>query len=232
MARKNRYYRLFLAVHATAHAVDGCDLFENDEEKLEYLIRFVEIARQEQVEIHAYCLLSNHVHFILVPLKVGSLSRLFLRVHTWWAQYINLKRGRKGHLFAGRFYSCVLDKAHYWAAMRYIDANPRHHNVSRDLVNFRYSSARQHLTGQEDPLVPLKMGAWRRRFTIKTYREFVEQTDTEAVKRLDECLQNGMPCGSEKFVRRLERKVDRRLHALPRGRPRKVPQEQPKTFTA
>lgn len=231
MARKRRFVRLFLAVHATARGVNGCNLFESPEEKQEYLTRFALVAQQEDVEIHAYCILDNHVHFLLVPRKPGALARLFLRVHTWWAVVFNRRYQRQGHLFQGRFHSCVLDKAHYWAALRYIDANPRKHNLTQDLAGWKFSSARQHLTGQTDPLIPLEMGAWHRRFSLHTYREFLEESDAEAARRIETSLRNGMPCGRAIFVRRLERKANRRLHALPPGRPPK-PREKPNTFAA
>lgn len=233
MARKPRFVRIFLAVHATARGVNGCALFRNDNEKIEYLTRFKEVAEQEEVEIHAYCLLRNHVHFLLVPRKEGALARLFLRVHTWWAQTVNRRHKRQGHLFQGRFYSCVLDKAHYWAALRYIDTNPRKHKLTKDLVAWQFSSARQHLTGQKDELVDLQTDAWHHRFTPQTYAGFLEESDREPARRLEQSVKNGMPCGSAHFVRRLERKAGRRLHALPPGRlPKLKPHEQLKTFAA
>jgi len=231
MARRKRYVRLFLAVHATARGVNGCNLFDDDEDKRKYLARFVKVAGEEGVEIHAYCILDNHVHFLLVATCDGAISRLFHRVHTWWAGVINRRYKRPGHLFQGRFFSCVLDKAHYWATLRYIDTNPRHHNLPVDWTTYEFSSARQHLTGNAEEPVPLKMDAWHRRFTPRTYRGFLEESPVEVAERLEKSLANGMPCGSEQFVRRLERKADRRLHVLPKGRPRK-PRETLKTFTA
>jgi putative transposase len=231
MARLPRFVRAHLAVHATARGVDGCRLFRSGSDQRKYLKRFALVAEEEGVEIHGYCLLANHVHFLLVPKSDKALARLFLRVHTWWAMYFNAKYHRTGHLFQGRFYSAVLDKAHYWAALRYIETNPRKHNLSADLARWEYSSARQHLTGQRDEFIQLMMDAWHRRFTTQTYRGFLEESATELAARLEKSLARGLPCGADKWVKRLERKAKRRLHALPPGRPPR-PQQKPRTFAA
>jgi putative transposase len=231
MARLPRFVRAHLAVHATARGVNGCRLFRSGFDKRKYLKRFALVAEQEGVEIHGYCLLGNHVHFLLVPQSDKALARLFLRVHTWWAMYYNAKYDRTGHLFQGRFHSSVLSKSHYWAALRYIETNPRKHNLSNDLAAWEYSSAAQHLTGRPDEFIKLMMGAWHRRFTTQTYRGFLEESAYELAARLEKSLTNGLPCGPDRWVRVLAKKAKRRLHPLPPGRPPR-PIGQPKVFAA
>lgn len=231
MARLPRFVRAHLAVHATARGVNGCRLFANGFDKRKYLQRFALVAEEEGVEIHGYCLLENHIHFLLVPQSEKALARLFLRVHTWWAMFYNAKYDRTGHLFQGRFHSTVLSKTHYWAALRYIETNPRKHNLSHDLANWEYSSAAQHLTGRPDEFIKLMMVAWRRRFTTQTYPGFLEESAHEAAARLEKSLTNGLPCGPDRWVRVLEKKANRRLHPLRPGRPPR-PSGKPLVFTA
>jgi len=231
MARLRRFVRARIPVHATARGVDGCRLFRCASDKRKYLKRFALVAAEEQVEIHGYCILDNHVHFLLVPLTDKALARLFLRVHTWWAMYFNAKYDRTGHLFQGRFHSCVLDAAHYWAAFRYIETNPRKHNLSTNLAAWEFSSATAHLTGQSDEFFPLMMAAWHRRFTTKTYPGFLEESAAERAARIEKYLKSGLPCGSDRWVKALERRAKRRLHPLPPGRSPQ-PKPQPRTFTA
>jgi putative transposase len=57
------------------------------------------------LDILAYCLMSNHVHFIVVPREAESLARVFNTLHMRYAQYINRRSGARGHLWQGRFYS-------------------------------------------------------------------------------------------------------------------------------
>ena len=221
MARKFRFVIPQIPVHATARGVNRCLLFRSGFDKAKYLKRFALVAAEEGVEIHGYCILDNHVHFLLVPLTAKALARLFLRVHTWWAMYFNAKYDRSGHLFQGRFHSCVLDETHYWTALRYIETNPRKHNITNDLAAFEHSSAAHRLTGQPDPFFLLMMDAWRHRFTPASYREFLEESPREQQTRLEKSLTNGLPCGHDAWIDRLQQTTSRRLRPAPPGpRPR------------
>jgi len=225
MARKLRFVIPRIPVHATARGVNRCPLFRSGFDKAKYLKRFALVAAEEQVEIHGYCVLDNHVHFLLVPLTDKALARLFLRVHTWWAMYFNAKTHRSGHLFQGRFHSCVLDETHYWTALRYIETNPSNANITHDLAAFEHSSAAHHLAARTDPFFLLMMDAWRRRFTPASYREFLDESPREQQIRLEKSLTNGLPCGQDAWIDRLEQTAHRRLRPAPPGR-------RPRTLTA
>lgn len=221
MARQKRYVKVGEPVHATARGEDQREIFRNGFDKRKYLQRFALVAEQEGVEVHGYCIMDNHVHFLLVPTRSKeAIGRLFLRVHTWWAQRFNKLIGRSGHLFGSRFHSCVLDSAHYFAAMRYIDLNPRAAGIVADPAHFEFSSARAHLTNDVDPFFVLMMANWRHRFSNdpRQYREFLQESPREEQERLEKALQNGFPLGSEGWVAQLERESHRRLHPAPPGR--------------
>ena len=109
MARKPRYVRTGEPVHVTARGVNRTPIFRHGHDKRKYLERFRLVAQAEGVEVHGYCILDNHLHFLLVPTRPHALARLFLRVHTWWAQRANKLYHRSGHLFQSRFQSAVLD---------------------------------------------------------------------------------------------------------------------------
>lgn len=66
----------------------------------------------------------NHVHWIAVPESPASLTKTFARAHGRYAQYCNSLLQRSGHFWQNRFYSCALDEAHLWAALRYVERNP------------------------------------------------------------------------------------------------------------
>ena len=114
---------------------------------------------------------------------------------------------------------------------RYRDAYARKHKLSTSLAAWEFSSATAHLTGQPDEFFPLIMAAWHRRFTTRTYPGFLEESAAERAARIEKSLKNGLPCGSDRWVKALERRAKRRLHPLPPGRPPQ-PKPQPKTFTA
>jgi putative transposase len=129
--------------------------------------------------------MDNHVHLLVVPQKCDSLARFFQRLHTWWANYFNLRTKRTGHLFASRFYSAPVDEAHYWAAMRYIELNPVRAGLGWKSLTTQYSSLWAHLNNAPDPLVPLDTDAIeRRRWSGRHWLEFLEEADWERDKRL------------------------------------------------
>ncbi|MCC6586133.1 MAG: transposase [Bryobacterales bacterium] len=222
MARQKRYVRVGEPVHATARGVNRAKIFRHGFDKRKYLERFALVAEQEGVEVHGYCILDNHIHFLLVPTRSKeAVGRLFLRVHTWWAQRFNKLTQRSGHLFQSRFHSCLLDSAHYFAAMRYIDLNPKAAGIVSDPANFEFSSAHSHLTGQPDPFLVLMMENWRHRFSgdPRRYREFLNETRREEQERIEKALRSGFPLGSQDWVAQLEQESHRRLHPAPPGRP-------------
>lgn len=224
MARQKRFFRVHEPVHATARGANRTPIFRHGFDKRKYLERFALVAEQEKVEVHGYCIMDNHVHFLLVPTTEQGLARLFLRVHTWWAQHFNKLRHRSGPLFQSRFHSCLLDSAHYFAAMRYIDANPRAAGILRDPADFEFSSARAHLTGLPDPAILLMMANWRHRFSNdpRRYREFLKETPREEQKRLEQALRSGLPIGADDWIAQLEQESHRRLRP---ARPGPKPQQ-------
>ena len=91
---------------------------------------------------NAWCLMSNHVHFVVEPSTEDGLAKVFNNTNMRYSQYFNRKRGLAGHLFQGRFFSCVLDSDHLYEAMRYVELNPLRAGVStRPDTNVQLSPA-------------------------------------------------------------------------------------------
>jgi putative transposase len=99
----------------------GQSVFESENDYLPYLRWFKKYCQEYFLKIWAYCLMSNHVHFIAVPMREDSLARTFNTLHMRYSQYFNQKKNMKGHLWQGRFYSSILDERHLYAAIRYIE---------------------------------------------------------------------------------------------------------------
>ena len=72
----------------------------------------------------AWCLMTNHVHFVVVPEREDSLAVMFRRVHGRYAQYLNARRGRTGHLWQNRFFGCPVAGARETSLLRYVEWNP------------------------------------------------------------------------------------------------------------
>ena len=185
MALKSRLVNPGSAYHVVARGVNGCRIYRHGYDKRRYLRRFAELAQECGITIHAYCLMDNHMHFLVVPKKRDSLARFFQKLHTWWANYFNTRTKRTGHLFAGRYYSAPVDEAHYWATMRYIELNPRRAGIGWKSLTTQYSSLWAHLNNTPDLLVALDTEAIeRRRWSGRHWLEFLEEADWERDKRL------------------------------------------------
>src|SRR3989338_6270468 len=94
----------------------------------------------------------NHVHYIAIPQKDDSLAKTFNTCRMRYSQYFNKKKRSFGHLWQGRFYSCVLDEPHLYAAIRYIENNPVRARLAKRAEDWDWSSARYHITGEKSIL--------------------------------------------------------------------------------
>ncbi len=81
-------------------------------------------ARRCEAWLVGYCLMPNHVHWVVSPPEADSLTHVFGEAHSRYAHYANSKLNRSGHFWQNRFFSCALDGAHLWAALRYVERNP------------------------------------------------------------------------------------------------------------
>lgn len=128
-------------------------VFESDDDYLQYLQWLQQYSRKYSLKIWAYCLMSNHVHFIAVPMENASLAKTFHVLHMRYSQYINQNRGAVGHLWQGRFYSCALDETHLYAAARYVENNPVRARIVEKPHDYKWSSARSRICKETDPVL-------------------------------------------------------------------------------
>jgi putative transposase len=195
-------------------------VFETDADYRRYLDWLREYTSLYGVDIWAYCLMPNHVHFICVPKADGALARTFNTTHMRYAQYFNGKRAVSGHLWRARFMSCALDEPSVFEEVRFVENNPVRAGIVALAEAYPWSSARSHLTGEPDPVLsdgstlPVASSDWG------TYLS--SRGEEAVIRRVRERLKTGRPAGGPDFVHELEGILGRRLEALPRGRPRKI----------
>jgi putative transposase len=198
-------------------------IFIDDHDRRKYLSFLQFESARYGLEILAYGLMDNHVHVIALPKTLESMAHVFKYVNMKYAQYFHQRtQAGSGHLWQGRFFSCVMDETYLVACARYIERNPVRAKMVAKPCEWRWSSARIH-SGLEkrDPLGVVKLfdyvGVSRR-----DWREFIEAedhpTDIEAIK---EHTIIGRPLGSASFIDRLEEKLGRVLKPKTRGRPKK-----------
>lgn len=212
-----------LAHHVTQRGNNRQDVFFTDDDRRLYLDVLGQTARSHDVTVLALCLMINHVHLIVVPPDAEALERVMGQAHWKYAQTINRLHGRNGHLWQGRYFSCPLDDQHLLAAMRYVERNPVRARIVRRAEKYPWSSAKSHC-GEPCLLPPglLDPSAWSRRHPPETWRRMLQDPDDEQIAdQLRGATRTGRPLATDSVLSKLEASLNRRLRALPRGRPRK-----------
>ena len=145
MPRISRIVAVDYPHHVTQRGVRSMDIFSDDEDRRQYLQFIKEEAKRNEMDILAWCLMTNHVHFIVVPHMETSLARGFGEAHKRYTRLKNFRDGARGYLFQGRFGSCVLDERHLLAAVRYVENNPVAAGMIRFAWEHKWSSAAYHV---------------------------------------------------------------------------------------
>jgi putative transposase len=197
-------------------------VFFTEEDRQAYLNWLSDYAQKYDVEILAYCLMTNHIHIVAVPSTEEGLQQVFKPLHMRYAQRVNRARGWKGHVWQGRYFSAPLDEAYLWAAIRYVERNPVRAKLVRKAENYLWSSAAAHCGLKEDKLLTTK-STWRKEFeSIGDWSSWLAEGDEpEELEVLRRNVERGLPCGSEKFIEKLEKMTGRVLRFRSQGRPRK-----------
>ena len=110
----------------------------------------------------AYCLMTNHVHFVAIPDREDSLAVLFGRANGRYAQALNIRKGRCGHLWQARYPSCPMSASHFWVGLRYVECNPCRAGMVNAAEEYAWSSTRVHLFGEADRNGILDLDFWER----------------------------------------------------------------------
>lgn len=131
--------------HVTQRGNYKQPVFEDEQNYELYLQWLEQYSQKNHLDIWAYCLMKNYVHFVCVPRKDDALAKTFNMLHMRYSQYFNKKNNRTGHLWQGRFYSCILDERHVYAAVRYIENNPVRAGLVKQSEDYRWSSAKAHV---------------------------------------------------------------------------------------
>jgi putative transposase len=211
MPRKCRIVACGVAHHIVQRGTDRQTVFYTDRDRLVYLQMLAAQAPLSHLRILAFCLMTNHVHLVAVPEEADSLWRCLQRVHGRYAQYLNTRRGRSGHLWQNRFYSCPLDKGHLWIALGYVERNPVRAGLVTHAEQHRWSSARAHLTGHDEfSLVDLDF--WHEAGGADRWRQLLDCPEEEAQRRqLRRATFSGNPLGNAEFIAQWKRKPELRL---------------------
>lgn len=195
---------------------------------LAYLGWLKEGAERYGCAVHAYVLMTNHVHLLMTPESKVSISRMMQYVGRRYVPYINHTYGRSGTLWEGRYKgSLIEDEQYLLTCMRYIELNPVRANMVKSPKEHRWSSFLANAYGKKNALVEphdlyLTLGTndTTRR---QAYRGlFRHHLDSELLEEIRSAWQTGTPLGNDRFRKQIARASQTKVGYAKRGRPRKM----------
>lgn len=201
--------------HVTQRGDRRLNVFFSDDDYLLYLDLLSDRCRKAGVEIWSYCLMPNQVHMILTPSTPQGLGLALGETHRRYCAVINARLRVTGHLFQSRFGSVVMDEEHLVAAARYVALNPVRARLAARARDWRWSSVRAHLAGEDDAYVTvaplLSRCAGRFAEWIETEPEPIQMAALRAAETI------GRPLGAEGFLDRIAALTGRDARPAKRG---------------
>ena len=216
MARKARIQYPGALYHVFNRGLDRRNLFWDDRDRGYFLDSMALGVERFHVELHAYCLMTNHFH-LLVGTPLGNISHFMQSLQTRYGGHFNMRHGRSGYVFQGPYAAKLVEGDEYLLTMsRYIHLNAVRLGRNKDrplaevveeLRAYRWSSYREYIGYAKrkewlsyvavEAHVQEVMGHRR-----GAYREYVERGLVETDEELDSLLRSsrGM-IGTKDFVR-------------------------------
>ena len=148
MGREARKFSSSGFYHVIFRGINHQHLFEEDRDYINFLQAVQQLKSEMMFEIHAYCLMSNHVHMLMRENDVGDISLIMKRLLIKYAMYFNRKYHRSGALISNRYKSASIEVDEYFVPLiRYIHQNPIKAGLVANLTDYQYSSYLEYIRG-------------------------------------------------------------------------------------
>lgn len=227
MPRKPRFYLPGVPLHAVQRGHNKAAIFFDDFDYLEYLRCLKQAADGCGCAVHAYVLMTNHIHLLLTPDNSMSIARLFQSLGRHYVAYINETYNRRGSLWDGRYKSTLIQSQIYLlTCQRYIEMNPVRAGMVDHPAKYRWSSYGINALGVSNPIVSphveyRSLGNSLTDCQTKYQSLFVQPLGADELEMVRSALQSGTPMGNEKFRSQIEAACGRKTGFFNRGRPKK-----------
>lgn len=194
-----------VAVHVVQRGVNRASCFRAEADYLVYLSQLRRLSERHGCAVHAYCLMTNHVHLLLTPAAAHSCTALMRDLGQRYVPYFNQRHGRTGTLWEGRFRSCIVESARYvLACYRYMELNPVRAGMVEHPAGYIWSSYAVNGGARSDPLLsPHPEFSALAAYTEKrhaAYRAlFADEIDQPLLAAIRDSTNEGYPLASEAF---------------------------------
>jgi putative transposase len=213
-----------VAVHIVQRGHDRRDCFRHDTDYLVYLANLKELSGETGCSVHAYCLMTNHIHLLVTPGSADSCARLMRNLGQRYVQYFNRRHERSGTLWEGRYWSCLVDSAAYvTGCYRYIERNPVRAGMVEAAGVYRWSSysgnagiAANHLLSPHAEYLALSDREESRQVAYRALLS--EEDDPVFLAAIREATNGGFGVIGEALKARLPAAAQARVERKPAGR--------------
>lgn len=227
--RPPRYHLPDVPQHVIQRGNNRQPVFFHADDYRFYLECLKEAASTHGSAVHAYVLMTNHVHVLLLPRQANSIAKIVQSLGRRYVQYINTTYQRTGTLWEGRYRASLVDAEQYLlACYRSIELHPVRAGMVQSPEAYPWSSYQWHACGQADPVVEdhalsvaLGMTPHERHIA---YRDLCRQRLEENVlQEIRATLHQSRVLGAERFKDTIEAVLSRRVRPGKAGRPRQTP---------
>jgi putative transposase len=225
MPRRSRITFGDVPAHLIQRGNNRSPCFFSEDDYHYYLEHLNEACREEEVLLHAYVLMTNHIHLLLTPRSSEGISRVMKRLGQRYVQYINRTYHRSGTLWEGRFRSCLVQEEDYLlGCYRYIELNPVRAAMVAHPDDYPWSSYHSNALGVADALLtphPLYQALGIEQSLREfSYRElFRDQLDSHLISEIRSSTNGGFILGREAFQKEIGANLGRRTWRGAAGRP-------------
>jgi putative transposase len=228
MPRKPRFIVPGVPVHIVQRGHSRDPVFFEHTDYAAYRAWLREGAERYLCGIHAYVLMTNHVHILATPSDHLGITRMMQYVGRRYVPYINYTYGTSGSIWEGRYKASLVDSEHYLlTCMRYIELNPVRANMVRSPAHYRWSSYRHNAQGQTDDVITphseyRALGKSVASRTMAYKALFTGHVGVDDLNKIRAAWQTGTPLGNDYFREKIEGKLGCKVGQARRGRPTKT----------
>lgn len=227
MARLPRYSIPGQPQHIIQRGNGRMAIFRSDDDYEVFIRYLLEAARGHGCSVHAYVLMTNHVHFLVTPERSDGVSLMMQSIGRSYVPYFNHTHHRSGGLWQGRYRAAIINSEQYLLrCCCYIDLNPVRAGLVDDPADYTWSSFRHHAHGEVDSVVSEhelftalgNTGAERQ----TAYRDLCATAlSHDFLQELRDATNRGWTMGDPEFMTKIEDATGRRAGPLAKGRPKK-----------
>ena len=226
MPRKARFYMPDVPAHVIQRGNNRQAVFYEDENYQQYKKWLYEGAELHGCMIHAYVLMTNHVHLLVSSESKESIGAMMQYLGRRYVPYINKTYKRSGTLWEGRYKSCLIEAEPYLlACMRYIEENPVRANMVKHPSEYVWSSYGYNALGLNDEIIK----------PHSIYKGLAQNSDdcrdaysslfgygitSQQIDEIRSSVQTGTPLVTKRFQKQIESALNRKIGYKLRGRPK------------